>query len=396
MFSSKSIDNLNVDKLNLNRLMEPKSKRICRKSIDRSNHLEIIPEGNTNNVTNLNNVNEANDVYTYEGVNNNTEGDNYLRKKPTKLNKSGLTGNRGTFHLHKNLNSAWQTERKLSLRHLRSEDASAVVSLMPAFRRMTFGKCLEQNRSFRNNSELKSGALVWISHGDLSSVSRTNRNESNTLTNNSNYHDLNKVPSRIPVTVKVYQSTSGCFALMTPSRCQRDMAQPIYLGLRRSRVTIENCADSQSVSSSGTPCYLILTLSGRGGKNFKFEASSKASAEEWAQVLSSETIERAKPSMCTRVVPLTQTKPGITVTDNNNNIDLEMDVSRSTTSSSFTTTKVSQERNRIRLSRVNQTQPCFSTATKRPFNMSRIRKDGRMPTLSESSDENDEDFSERD
>ncbi|GFR90652.1 hypothetical protein ElyMa_004309600 [Elysia marginata] len=414
---SEFTDIVHLDKHAFPRARGPSSKRVYGKNINQRKYLEIIPEASTNGVTNLDNVSESDDVQSEKSVKLNVGDDLSRKRKPIKTNAADLSDGREIFQRYRNLNCLQQAEKKplndavVYSEAFRSNEAFAPMSTMAL-------KNSFNVNSMRNNSEIKSGVLVWISHGNFTNSTRNSRHKSNLVNDNCTSSNSSNAACRIPVMVKVYQSSSGHFALMSPSRSHQGRTQPYYLRLRNSQV---NILDKANNSPNDTPCCFLLTLSDRVGKSFKFEANSKTSAEAWVRVFSVGTLstlplaETVKTALVTTAMlpalsekeDITNTERGNLKLDNNNNNSKKDSYDNcsviessglANSSSSFTMSKTFERVNinHFRSLQESQAKPCFLASENRHFNFSAFQKERRMPTLSESSDETEDDLSEED
>ena len=282
-----------------------------------------------------------------------------------------------------------------------------------------------QNHSWseRSRPELKSGVLVWISHGDHPKNLMCNGCKNNIV--NNNYLDSIKpsvsstvTPCRITVMMKAYSSSSGSYALMTPSRSpHRQAQQPLYLRLKNCHVTIsDRMSQPMPESPSNRPCCFILTLNDRDGRSFKFEASTERAAREWVQAMRGDafttspklkTANARTSSVSTRlaaehVINTCASADNCIFLNNdddnkkNNNVSMVISTDAQGISSHLFITDKRMK---------NQRRPVFTFQTKQPvmvapshnsFSLTASQRDMRMPTVSESSDENEEDLSEED
>ncbi|GFN82171.1 hypothetical protein PoB_000867700 [Plakobranchus ocellatus] len=257
------------------------TRKKSRGSRSRTNSLEIIPESNAMNMNN--NVNEKNDdmdkkcraedSLSYENRSKsiatnlimNTEFDQLLPTSPGEK-----------------CDNAFE-KVKLPLKDMfRSCSDTATPATKFSFQMSFKASCT----SVRSHLELKSGPLVWISYRPCTEMSRYGRRDgtSNEIWNNMNINTCNT--HRTPVMLKVHGSSSGSFALLTPSRSCQSQVRPLYLRLKHSEVMID---DSTSAAASDSvingPCCFFLTLDGWDGRSFKFEANSRDAAMSWVKVL---------------------------------------------------------------------------------------------------------------
>ncbi|KAI8798490.1 CAunnamed protein product [Biomphalaria glabrata] len=116
-----------------------------------------------------------------------------------------------------------------------------------------------------DSSEIKSGLLVMIQ-------SQNNFQDSGTSTYTSHVCTPNKTPPclRCPVLVQIHQKSFERYAIVTRAGHQAS-APSLYLKLKKSRVT----------ASNSNPCQFIVTFDNADGHSYRFEASTKKSAEEW-------------------------------------------------------------------------------------------------------------------
>ena len=402
-------------------------KRNCRKNIRQCNYLEIIPETCTTSLREIDTNN--NSVQTDNSINLNYEFEEDINSKSDQAESSttSLSGNIELSQRTSNRNSLYQAQTNqfndiLSYsRPLRSDEENASVSSLPPDKSLASKRSVEQNRkSLQTTSELKSGVLVWIS--PMNGV-RNKSNKISVMNKNINSIDSNvskRTSLRIPIMLKVYRGSSGSFALMTPSRSYQGQAQPLYLRLKNTHVTMIDTASLPILSRSSGPCCFLLTLCGQEGKSFKFEASSITAAEEWVHVLNGNTNIAAKIGNMSISMANTTLLRGLKTEDGNNtwysttsdHINLNDDNNGKKTSNdlvinvsiiadTFSPLSAPTRTNKNvtdqhRLLQISQTRPYFVAASNHHLPLSGFQRERQMPTLSESSDENEEDLSEED
>ncbi|RUS85203.1 hypothetical protein EGW08_007029 [Elysia chlorotica] len=271
----------------------------------------------------------------------------------------------------------------------------------------------QNHRSIETNSELKSGILIWISHAKHTNGVRDDGNKNAIYNNAENIgSNLNNPSLRIPVMLKIYRYGSGNFALMTPSRSNQGQTQPLYIRLKNSHVTMLDTTYSPlSSKTSSSPCCFLLTLGVQDGKSFKFEASSKAVAEKWVHTLNISAATRSRYIMPIATTSEdsnntwhSSTKVHINENDkninnyNNDNRKIQHDSIMADTSNLLSSSSKAKtpETNQHRPIQPSQTRPNFFTGLSNHSPNYEFQRESRMPTLSESSDETEEAWSEED
>ncbi|KAH9495192.1 hypothetical protein Btru_015616 [Bulinus truncatus] len=128
----------------------------------------------------------------------------------------------------------------------------------------------------RDSSEIKSGLLVLI-HSQNNLWNTTYSNVRSGLVSPS-YHSERAPPClRCPVHVQIHQKSFERYAIISRAGHQSPTAS-LYLKLKKSKVT--RC--------STNPCQFIVALDDSDGQSYRFEASTRHSADEWVKAFTSQ------------------------------------------------------------------------------------------------------------